>query len=382
MQALKNFFNKYYIAITFFVAVFLPLLPFALLLFVPEVQDIISPRLLFVPFVILSALLGGFRAGTVTTLLSVAALFSQLVINPNQPSRFFIDNGAFLIEGLLISIAIEYFKHSEQEQRFRAREVKYKQLIERLEKEREKNLAEVKARDEFLSIASHELRTPLTSMLLQIQRAVYNIQNVSLANFSVQHLLTMLESVEQQSKRLTRIINDLLNVSLITTGRMELEVEETDLVDLTRDVVARFSEEFEKNNIPFTFTSDTSITMLGDKLRIEQVLSNLITNAIKYGNNQPITLSVTKRGNHAELKIKDSGIGIPKDKQKLIFERFRRANDGVDIQGLGIGLYITYQIVKAHQGSIQVDSSPGNGTVFTIKLPLQGPKNRSKPTNA
>lgn len=378
MQALKSFLNRYYTALTFFVAVFLPLLPFALLLFISEIKDVISPRLLFVPFVILSAVLGGLRAGATTTILSTAALFSQLVITPNQPIRFFIDNGAFLLEGILVSIAIEYFKHSEQEQRFRSREIKYKQLIEKLEKERERNLAEVKARDEFLSIASHELRTPLTSMLLQIQRAVYNIQNVSLANFSVQHLLTMLESVEQQSKRLTRMINDLLNVSLITTGRMELEVEEADLVELTRGVVARFSEELEKNTIPFTFTSDTSITIHGDKLRIEQVLSNLITNAIKYGNNQPITLSVFKRGNHAEIKVKDNGIGIPKDKQKLIFERFRRANDGMDIQGLGIGLYITYQIVKAHEGSIQVDSKPGNGTTFTIKLPLQGPKNNKQ----
>lgn len=382
MKGIRKLIYTHHFAVSIALAVLLPLLPSSLLFSVPQTAQYISPVLLFLPGVILTSWYAGFRMGILTTIISGIGLlyfsfFPQPhVLVPNIPS--IINSAFFLLEGLLISLAIEYYKHTQKDTAYRRQEKKYQYTIEQLEREKIKIQEDIKSRDEFLSIASHELRTPLTTMLLQLQTALYNVRNVSLANFSVQNLLSMLESTEHQSKQLAKMINDLLNVSLITTGRLTLELEKVDLSAVTKDVTARFSEKLLQNGQKITVKSEKNISIYADKLRLEQVLTNLISNAIKYGNTKPINVEVSQRNGSGTISIEDHGIGIAPDKKKMIFARFKRAVTSPRYEGLGVGLYIAQQIVLAHDGSIAVESRPGKGTTFVVKLPVKGPKNGEK----
>lgn len=276
---------------------------------------------------------------------------------------------AFLLATVAGSVIIDSLSNATQINTFKSEVRRLTSQNAELQNSLEAARKEIKSRDEFLSIASHELRTPLTSMLLQLQTILHNIRNVSLANFSVSSLLTMLESAEQQTNRLSRLINDLLNVSLITTGKLELEKENIDLTKVTSDVLERFSTKLKADNIPLTFESEKSVMGNWDKLRLEQAISNLITNAIKYGSKKPLLVRVYNSHGTGKVAITDQGIGIPKSEQQKIFSLFKRAANSQDYQGLGVGLYITQQIVTAHGGKINLDSKPGSGSTFTIELP-------------
>lgn len=227
----------------------------------------------------------------------------------------------------------------------------------------------VKARDEFLSIASHELKTPLTSMLLQLQSVLHSIKNQSLATFSIERTMQMLESTINQSKRLGKLVNDLLNYSLISTGRLQLEKEKTQLDKIASDVVSRFAEQAKKTSTPINLFLENSVTGNWDRVRLEQVVTNLITNAIKYGAGKPVEVLVKDSKYHATLIVRDHGIGIPQDQQRKVFDRFERGSIKGGYKGLGVGLYIVNQIVQAHGGKIALASKPKEGTTFTIELP-------------
>jgi signal transduction histidine kinase len=247
----------------------------------------------------------------------------------------------------------------------------YKKRYIQAEKAKQQTLEEIKARDEFLAIVSHELKTPLSTMLLQIQLVLHNVRNVSLANFSVDNLLKMLDNAERQSQRLSRMIGDLLNVSLITTGRIDLERHPMDLVEITKTTLDNFSEKLKKDGYTVDLQVESDpIEGNWDKIRIEQVLTNLLTNAIKYGSQKPLTIILSKNRTHAILTVADQGIGIPEEKRDLIFARFARAVPSQKYDGLGVGLFITNQIVTAHGGQIKVHSKPNKGSKFTIELPL------------
>jgi signal transduction histidine kinase len=228
----------------------------------------------------------------------------------------------------------------------------------------------VQARDEFLSIASHELKTPLTSMLLQLQTVLRSIKSQSLADFSIEKTMVSLESTISQSKRLSKLVNDLLNISLITTGRLELEKEKTDLARTVKEVVARFEEQASREGSKITTDLSSKIIGNWDRIRLEQVVTNLVSNAIKYGNGKPIKVELTKNKKYSVLKVIDQGIGIPKEQQEKIFDRFQRGQVNSSIKGLGVGLYLISEIVKAHHGKISVESSSEKGSTFTVQLPL------------
>lgn len=228
----------------------------------------------------------------------------------------------------------------------------------------------LRTRDEFLSIASHELKTPLTSILLNIQGSLKKIQKVSNLTPETKEIVKMLETSKKQSQRLSRLINDLLNVSVASTGRLKIERETLDLVELVKEVILHFKAQFRNHKIQVVVDLPEKLEGKWDRVRIEQVIANLISNAIKYGNNKPILITVKKRKKCAEISIRDNGIGIKKSDQNAIFDRFKRAVSSKDYSGLGVGLYICHQIVEAHNGKLSVESELNKGSTFIIELPL------------
>ncbi len=227
----------------------------------------------------------------------------------------------------------------------------------------------IRARDEFLSISSHELKTPLTSIILQLQIALRTIEHTEKP--SKEQVVKMLYGAEKQSKKLQKLINDLLNISLITTGRLHLEKEKTDFSQLVYGVLERFSHLFQKEKVHVDLDIEDGVEGYFDHVRMEQVISNLVTNAVKYGNKTPVHITVKKFDSTVRFTIQDKGIGIDPATQKEIFERFARGVATRDYRGLGVGLYISRQIVEAHGGTISLDSEVGKGSTFTLHLPLE-----------
>lgn len=227
----------------------------------------------------------------------------------------------------------------------------------------------IKTRDEFLSIASHELRTPLTSILLNLQLMLMKMQKAEKSKLDTKEIVKLSENALKQSWRMSRLINDLMNVSAASTGRFEIEKEETDLAEMVHEAIERFNNHAQMKRLKFLPPAE-KIIGFWDKIRLEQVFSNLISNAMKYGDGKPIEVNIKNDKNNAYFIISDKGIGIKQEDQKRIFERFERAASR-EYRGLGVGLYITNEIVKAHNGEITLKSKEGHGSMFTISLPLK-----------
>jgi signal transduction histidine kinase/FixJ family two-component response regulator len=225
----------------------------------------------------------------------------------------------------------------------------------------------IQARDEFLSIASHELKTPLTSLQAHVQMLLRGVQKGQLP--AAEQLEKRLERAEQASKRLVQLINGLLDVSRISAGRLELEPERVELVEVVREVAARFGPELAEAGCVLQLIADSPTVGNWDRFRVEQVLNNLLSNAVKYGPGRPIQVRVEAEEGTARLAVRDFGIGIAPEQIERIFARFERAVPARNYGGLGLGLYIVRQIVEAHGGTIQVESQPGAGSTFTVELP-------------
>jgi signal transduction histidine kinase len=226
----------------------------------------------------------------------------------------------------------------------------------------------VRARDEFLSIASHELKTPVTALHLQIQNIMRAVGR-SDKKVTEAWLLAKVVRSEPQLMRLSRLIDNLLDVSRITAGRLEFEREPVDLSAVTEETAERLREEAVRVGSTIVVQAQPKIIGYWDRLRLEQVITNLMTNAIKYGGGRPIEVQVTCAAQRAFVTVKDLGIGISAENQARIFERFERAVSDRQYGGLGLGLWITRQIVEALSGRITVESNFGAGSRFTVELP-------------
>ena len=240
---------------------------------------------------------------------------------------------------------------------------------ELLEKEREARAdAEnaVRLRDEFLAIASHELRTPLTPLRLQLQVMLRHLRK---GPGGAEDLEAAAESALRQTERLTMLVNDLLEVSRISMGRLTLNVESMDLAEAAREVLGRHESEARSAGCRLSLRAE-SVVGRWDKLRVDEVLTNLVVNAIQYGAGKPVEVAVERAGGTARLTVHDQGIGISSEDQRRIFDRFERAVPVRSYGGIGLGLYIAKQIVVAHGGSIGVRSAPGEGSTFTVELPV------------
>lgn len=227
----------------------------------------------------------------------------------------------------------------------------------------------IKMRDDFLSMASHELKTPLTPLQLQMQAFVRMIETGKLPTVSLDKLKRMLQISDSQVTRVSRLIDQLLDVSRINEGRFYMQREHVDLSQVITDVTEQFSHSFEAANTELVMSLTPGIVGNWDKLRVERVIVNLLTNALKYGDGKPIEVKTWLDGTTARIAVRDQGIGIAKADQERIFGRFERAVSNENFSGLGLGLYITQRILELHGGRIEVDSDLGQGATFTIALP-------------
>lgn len=228
----------------------------------------------------------------------------------------------------------------------------------------------IRFRDEFLSIASHELKTPLTSMRLQLDTLLRAAKKGGGDMLRPETILRMIESGSRQGQRLTRLVNELLDLSRITAGRLQLEREPIDLLALVHEVVERMKPEIAQSASTIRVHGKTAAVGNWDRMRIEQVATNLISNAVRYGDGKPIDVTVEPGVDGHRLVIRDQGIGIPSEFLGRLFQPFERAAPR-DYGGLGMGLYIVRQIVEAHGGSVRVESEPGSGATFTVMLPKE-----------
>ncbi|WP_224363562.1 CHASE domain-containing sensor histidine kinase [Hyalangium versicolor] len=230
----------------------------------------------------------------------------------------------------------------------------------------------VRLRDEFLSVASHELKTPLTSLSLKLQTLAREAATQSESPF-VLKTRTNVETARKQIKRLSDLIGDLLDVSRISSGKMKLHWEPVDFSAVVREVAARLEPEATRAESRLTVETPDALPGRSDRMRFEQVVENLLTNAIKYGAGKPIHIQMHADAQRLVLTVRDHGIGIAPEHQVRIFERFERAVSERNYGGLGLGLYITRTILEALGGTIRVQSETGQGACFTVELPLEPP---------
>ncbi len=224
----------------------------------------------------------------------------------------------------------------------------------------------LKWRDDFLSIASHELKTPITSMRLQTQIAMRMIEKSEDKTLPYEKLTKFFSTNNKQLDKLTRLIEDLLDTTRIRAGKLTVEPVEVNLSNLVNDILERFSDQLQEAGCTLTANIEKSVMVYCDPFRSEQVFVNLLSNVMKYAPGKPVSISLYQESDAAYLKVSDNGPGIPVEKLKTIFERFKRGNKHEGISGLGLGLYIAKQVMDAHQGSINVESQLGSGSTFTI----------------
>ncbi|WP_375743002.1 GAF domain-containing protein [Corallococcus interemptor] len=234
----------------------------------------------------------------------------------------------------------------------------------------------VRLRDEFLSVASHELKTPLTSLILQ-----HNLIGRALETAGTPGPVTgRLNTARRQVLRLTALVDNLLDVSRMSLGKLALERAEVDLAELTRDALERLGDVFTQAGCPLKLELPRTLTGQWDALRLDQVLVNLLSNAAKYGAGHPVSVRAgVDARDEAWVEVRDEGIGIEADALPRLFGRFERAVSERHYGGMGLGLYISRQIVEALGGRIDVDSQPGRGATFTLRLPRNAGEARPPP---
>ncbi len=228
----------------------------------------------------------------------------------------------------------------------------------------------IQAREQFFMIASHELKTPITCLDLQIEVLQWEIQN-SMPKIAEKEIIqSSLKKQRDHLLRLSRLVDNILSESRMAGRKLSLNPEYFNLHEMVQEVLERFKVTSQLAGVEILLSSDKEISGRWDKFRLEQVVLNLLMNAIKYGNQKPILIKLTQDENEATIIVKDQGIGIKPEDQSRIFDRFERVVSDKKINGLGLGLYISNSIVKAHGGEIRVKSTFGEGSEFTVALPL------------
>jgi signal transduction histidine kinase/CheY-like chemotaxis protein len=231
--------------------------------------------------------------------------------------------------------------------------------------------AAVRNREDFLAVASHELLTPLTALRFEVANAIRSWNRADAARAPREHAIDYLRTMERSIGRLTRLSNYLLDVSRIEAGKLLLERSAFDLGELVREVVRRYQDELLGAGCTATVIAEEPVVGRWDKTRLDQTVTNLLTNAIKYAPGKPIELELKSTEQTVSLVVRDHGDGIAPARRERIFRKFERSAEPSDGQGFGLGLWIVHQIVSRHGGTVEAVSESGVGTVFTVVLPRE-----------
>ena len=229
----------------------------------------------------------------------------------------------------------------------------------------------IRMRDEFLSIASHELKTPLTSLTLQNHMRTRQIQRGQDGPLDPQRMLKYLEADDKQLSRITRLINDMFDIARIRASRLTIKKEPLDFTHFVIDVVERMKPQLQANGCQVTMGVFPEVLVEADSYRLEQVVVNMLTNAMKYGAGKPVRIEIQLAVRKVTLLIQDKGPGVAQKDFDRIFQRFERAVSSSEVSGLGLGLYISRQIMEQHSGSIFLSSAIGEGSTFMVELPIK-----------
>ena len=225
----------------------------------------------------------------------------------------------------------------------------------------------LRIRDDFLSVAAHELRNPLTALFLAVQRIQRLYRKGPVTS---DEALALLNPAEGQLKALRDLVTELLDVSRMRSRRLEMEFDRLELRAYIQTFLSRMEELAAQAGCTLTLDAPAEVTVKADRIRLEQILTNLLTNAFKYGAGRPVTVALREEEDAVRLSVNDGGVGIPEEAQRRIFEPYERASAHSRRESLGLGLFIARELAMAHGGDIQVVSTPGQGSQFTLELPL------------
>lgn len=223
----------------------------------------------------------------------------------------------------------------------------------------------VRARDEFLAIAAHELRSPMHALMLQIEGAM-----IVARRSGTPELMQRLERVRLVLERYVKRATLLLDISRVNAHSMDLRFEELDIAEIVRETVDTYAVEAAFHHSDMRLTAPEALRGSWDRLSVEQITGNLVSNAIKYGDGKPVHIALAREEGRVRLEVKDQGIGISSEDQARIFGRFEQVVSARSRTGFGVGLWLARALIEAHRGSISVKSAPGKGTAFTVWLPL------------
>lgn len=221
--------------------------------------------------------------------------------------------------------------------------------------------AQVQGAFELVGVAAHDLGNPLLALRLRLHRLRAHVRSDASAQEG-------LARIEREAHRMGLLVHDLLDLSRLSAGRLALDLEEVDLAGLLREVAERFVDQAATTGSSLAVHAPDAVHGRWDRQRLDRIITNLLSNALKFGQGQPIEVHVLAEGARARLAVKDHGPGISPEAQARLFGRFERPGD-TGQPGTGLGLYIVHQLVQAHGGTIHVSSRPGHGSTFTVELP-------------
>jgi signal transduction histidine kinase len=231
----------------------------------------------------------------------------------------------------------------------------------------------LRMRDEFMSLVAHELRTPLNTLFLETQMRNLQLQRGNLAAFGAEQLGAMVRRDERQIKAMIRLIDDMLDVSRMRSGTLSIRPAQVELMALLERVVADLSLHAAASGSALGLQPHAPVAGWWDEFRIEQVIVNLLTNALRYGGGKPVEISVHDQPGQVRIDVRDRGRGIAPDDIERIFAPYERGARNGEPKGLGLGLYISRQLAASHGGTLTVASTPGEGSTFSLTLPCCDP---------
>jgi len=272
---------------------------------------------------------------------------------------------------------VAVFVALDQQRRETARQM---EALERSRREQEVLLQELNAtqlelqrslrmRDEFMSLVAHELRTPLNTLFLETQMRTLHIKRGNLQAFNAEQMGAMIKRDERQIKAMIRLIDDMLDVTRMRNGTLSVRPAPVELMGMLERVVSDLSLQAAASGCAISLAPREPVYGHWDEFRIEQVIVNLLTNALRYGGGCNVEVSVQVDGGCARIDVADKGKGISPDDIERIFQPFERGTRNGEPKGLGLGLYISRQLAVAHGGELTVTSIPGQGSTFSLALP-------------